>query len=427
MRTHFAPWKSRLGRRCLAFLLVCGAWVSLPFAAQAPGTQETQVAPGVVYRHLRRSAPDGQPWSIHVLEVERGEKNIALQSVEGLSREGQMQRELPTGLAGRAVKGGAEVLAVINGDFDLGDPYLGIPTGLSVTSGLLWTSSKPGWPVLALSPSGEAAIGVPEFSMGLSARKSRWTIAALNKPPGVAGEGLRLYTRAYRAMLESKKPLRAVIIGRLKPALPLRVDGVARGVVIEVDESATQVAIPPDALVLVEPAAAPPTAGTPSIARLRRGQKVKLSIRVKLNGSSVREAIGGFPIIVENGRASVGGAPSEHLRQRHPRTSACYNERQILFAVVDGRQPQLSAGMTLDELAELMVSLGCKVALNLDGGGSSVMAVALPHAAESTEPPATGQPTPSAGQSAPLLRIVNSPSDGTERGRGNAWLVIRTR
>ncbi len=424
----------RVRRWCLALFFFLATCVPFPVAAQAPpaaphaaapATQETVVAPGVVYRHLQRTAPDGQPWSIHVLEVDRGEKSVVLRSVEGHGERDQMQRELPTALAARAAREGADVIAVINGDFDLGEPYLGIPNGLSVTSGRLWTSARPGWEALTVAPSGEPRIGAPELSLELRAKKAQWRIATLNKPPGVAGEGLRLYTREYRAVLESKKPLRAVVIGGLNPALPLRVDSVVRGVVLQVHEQSTAVVIPPDALVLVEPEAAAPAAGAPvkagmrenavSLAGLRTGLKVKLQVQMQVAGSKVREAIGGFPIIVENGRPRTAGTPSEHLRLRHPRTAACYNEGKTIFAVVDGRQAQLSVGMTLEELAELMISLGCTVALNTDGGGSSVMAVAAPVGAS---PPAS--PTSK-------LQIVNSPSDGAERGRGNAWLVIRTK
>ena len=39
--------------------------------------------------------------------------------------------------------------------------------------------------------------------------------------------------------------------------------------------------------------------------------------------------------------------------------------------VVDGRQGSYSRGLTLVELSELMVSLGCTVAYNLDGGDSA--------------------------------------------------------
>ena len=125
--------------------------------------------------------------------------------------------------------------------------------------------------------------------------------------------------------------------------------------------------------------------------------------------------MGGFPILAQNGRSRIVGAPSRSLAGRNPRTAVCYNDQDLIFVAVDGRQPALSVGMTLEELADLMVSLGCRVAMNTDGGGSTVMAVALPPKA----PPDAALPDAAA------LQIVNSPSDGKERGRGNAWLVIR--
>jgi exopolysaccharide biosynthesis protein len=61
---------------------------------------------------------------------------------------------------------------------------------------------------------------------------------------------------------------------------------------------------------------------------------------------------------------------------RHPRTAiAALGDRRALLAVVDGRQPALSVGMTLDELARLLIEFGATEAINLDGGGSTTMVV----------------------------------------------------
>jgi hypothetical protein len=43
--------------------------------------------------------------------------------------------------------------------------------------------------------------------------------------------------------------------------------------------------------------------------------------------------------------------------------------------VVEGRNPEVSNGVTIDELADIMISIGCQEALNLDGGGSSAMQI----------------------------------------------------
>ena len=56
----------------------------------------------------------------------------------------------------------------------------------------------------------------------------------------------------------------------------------------------------------------------------------------------------------------------------HPRSSMGYYEPgHYVFVQVDGRQAGYSAGMYLDELAELYAELGVRQAYNMDGGSSS--------------------------------------------------------
>lgn len=58
---------------------------------------------------------------------------------------------------------------------------------------------------------------------------------------------------------------------------------------------------------------------------------------------------------------------------RHPRTCACVtNNDDLLLITVDGRNA-MAQGMTLHELTYLSKILGCKDAVNLDGGGSTTM------------------------------------------------------
>jgi exopolysaccharide biosynthesis protein len=77
-----------------------------------------------------------------------------------------------------------------------------------------------------------------------------------------------------------------------------------------------------------------------------------------------------FPI-VQNGKPLEKFDTSPAVQHRNPRTSIGFNDRYFFMAVVDGRQKQLSTGMSARELAEFMKSLGCEEAMNLDGGGSS--------------------------------------------------------
>jgi len=80
----------------------------------------------------------------------------------------------------------------------------------------------------------------------------------------------------------------------------------------------------------------------------------------------------------------------------HPRTMAGFDDtgRWLLLVVVDGRQRGYSIGITLSEAAKLMKEIGCTQAINLDGGGSSILLFRQPDAA---------------------LKIVNRPSGGHSR------------
>jgi exopolysaccharide biosynthesis protein len=60
---------------------------------------------------------------------------------------------------------------------------------------------------------------------------------------------------------------------------------------------------------------------------------------------------------------------------KNPRTAIGYTKDNTLIMVaVDGREYQ-SVGMTLGQLSNFMKSIGCTNAINLDGGGSTVMYV----------------------------------------------------
>ncbi len=80
------------------------------------------------------------------------------------------------------------------------------------------------------------------------------------------------------------------------------------------------------------------------------------------------------PALVVDGEVSVS-ANEEVGRsmQSNPRTAIGeIDAGHYLLVVADGRTSQ-SSGLSLQELAEVMQSLGAKVAYNLDGGGSSTM------------------------------------------------------
>ena len=87
----------------------------------------------------------------------------------------------------------------------------------------------------------------------------------------------------------------------------------------------------------------------------------------------VREGAAGFLQLVQGGKVM-----SNANAAIHPRTALGLDAtgRYLYLVVVDGRQPGYSEGMSYGELASYMREIGCQDAVNLDGGGSSIMMVA---------------------------------------------------
>lgn len=60
------------------------------------------------------------------------------------------------------------------------------------------------------------------------------------------------------------------------------------------------------------------------------------------------------------------------VNNRHPRTCLGLNEESVILITIDGRQKE-AEGMSLIEVQEFLINLGCVDAINLDGGGSTTM------------------------------------------------------
>lgn len=102
----------------------------------------------------------------------------------------------------------------------------------------------------------------------------------------------------------------------------------------------------------------------------------------ELVAEGVTQTLSFGPALVDGGKAVTGLGKVEidtnfgnhSIQGSNPRTGiGLIGPNHYMFVVVDGRSSGYSKGMTLDEFADLFVSLGCTEAYNLDGGGSSTM------------------------------------------------------
>jgi hypothetical protein len=137
-------------------------------------------------------------------------------------------------------------------------------------------------------------------------------------------------------------------------------------------------------------------AGADALRRLHVGEPALVSYRLdRSTRIPFRFAVGGFPILRD-------GAPLPDLDNTvsAPRTAAGVSAdgRRFFLVTLDGRA-ELSGGLTVQELALQLHSMGAAFGVNLDGGGSSTIVTRMP------------------GQTS--VTVDNNPSDGSERPVAN--------
>jgi len=71
--------------------------------------------------------------------------------------------------------------------------------------------------------------------------------------------------------------------------------------------------------------------------------------------------------------AAAGQFDSDITAERHPRAALGVSREHLIAVACDGRRTGVDAGLSMLELAELMLELGSETAINLDGGGSTTL------------------------------------------------------
>lgn len=133
--------------------------------------------------------------------------------------------------------------------------------------------------------------------------------------------------------------------------------------------SANPLSIPENGYVLVGPKS--------QLGKLFGAEYVDVQINTNPKWENVKHIISGGPYLVKNSEVFVDMSAQklQSIGGRNPRTAIGYTkDNDLILITADGREGS-SIGLTLVELANLMKSLGCTNAINLDGGGSTVMYV----------------------------------------------------
>lgn len=347
---------------------------------------EKLVAPGVVYR---MEVDLSTPRVIHAIRFAREAGVLSAQPTlaQGMIVGKDDERKGRAVLSETIESMGA--LAGVNGDFF---PWTGDPLGAMVQDGQLISKPFKGRSAFGWGP---GYSNVSRLSWKATAKftgQPSLNIDGLNEP---CVKDLVILSTASAGYVACDTKAVSAIISIEDPIGPT---GEWTGQVITMVTDETRVPVGKGQIVL--------TASGKSAEKMQflaKGESVNLKMQTSgMDWAKAKNVVGGGPVIVTQGKPlqawDAENFNAEFATKRHPRTAIGATKLgDVWLVIVEGRQ-SLSVGATIDELSKIMVKLGCTEAINLDGGGSSELAL-------------TGM-------------VVNRPSDGVERPIANSILVF---
>lgn len=293
-----------------------------------------------------------------------------------------------------AGQGYTAVAAVNAAFFDMSN---GLPMGMVVTDGLLRASGS--GVTIGVDPDGTLRIGEPVLK--LQARLGKETLLLHYNHLLAEGAGTVLYSRDYSTATKGTIPGYHVVLEADSATLALDSQLTLR--VSKIVENTKSCAIPEGGFVLSLAESSPLETHQTAIRGLRVGDTVSLTVSIDRAWENITDAVGGGDLLVEGGSVrSDFWLDSAHRQAARTALGLKANGDAVLYTVDKG---EASGGLTLPELAQRMVELGCVTAVNLDGGGSTCMGVTRPGEARFT--------------------TVNTPSDGQQRACANYLFFVR--
>jgi len=358
------------GRSAIVFVgsLVCSVLVAIFVPAAPSNASSAQSLPGLTYTNIKFPT---EPLSIHVLKIDRSHKDLvffsahAKDKVLAVSILAEQARTVPPRMG--------SAIAAINGDFYVREspPYNGDPRGLQILNGDL--ISAPDTVCVWFDAEGSPRLDEVKGDFNVTWPDGRKTPIGLNQQR--RANMAVLYTPTYGPSTRATGGLALILEKNGQgPWLPLQVSETFSARVREVQTNGNT-GLGPGTMVLS--LGSELLANTPEVGS---GDVLKISTATTPDLKGVKMAIGGGPALIKDGklfprRPPVSGVSSDYSQrsryERHPRSALGWSPTHVYLVVVDGRQPTLSVGMTLGELAEFMAGLGCTEAMNLDGGKSA--------------------------------------------------------
>lgn len=333
---------------------------SLKFQEVSPGIEHGQVSAGYVSKDELTG-----PWFINVLRIDPNRATLKIVHAldEGLGLE--TVSSLSTRYRATAATNG--------GYFRTTGTYRGESTGLLLLDGKLMSepnNDRAGIGLIRTGSNTDVVFGHLKFAGEILANRTKHTVQGLNRP--LSADELIVFTPEFhRTSLTNPDGIEVVV---------------RRNRVISISDQKGSSEIPSDGIVI----SAVGKARQWVAANLRRGSKVIFSWSLRPLepniGNDAKEwrraysIVGAGPQLIRAGKVDITDKQEKmsptFRTDRHPRTAiARLRSGKLLLVTVDGRQAGVSAGMSLDMLAEFLLELGTVEAINLDGGGSTTMVV----------------------------------------------------
>jgi hypothetical protein len=351
---------------------------------QAPAIEG--VAPGVEYADYALQTAGG-PLAIHVVAVDPHRDDVRLGSV--LADNALVSRGETVGSMARRTR----AVAGLNADFfDVGNTNR--PVNMVVRDGALLQLPYKRY-VLAITRDGLAHIAEFTFSGQVVIDQRTMPLDGIDEMPQPGG-GISLLTPLYGRV----PPHDDVTLLALQP-----LDGIPPLARYRITSVADNLTPQPPGYYAVIGLNDYGVIGVPDPGSIvtANGDLAPLGI------DSITAAVGGGALILHEGAwydDPDAPYPEENGRPMPCSGAAITPDGRLYLVEVDGRQPEVSIGITRRQFSALMRSLGATEGLLFDGGGSSTMVVRR------------------LGEA--VAGVVNSPSDGKERPVADGIFVYST-
>ncbi len=362
-------------RKKIFYLLLLYFLAISSIFALSPSKSITELAPGITY--IQQITDKPKALIINVLKINLKVPGIFFQTALAgndviFQQNASLGRETLKTLVDKK-----DAFAGINGDYF---PYSGDPLGLMIKDSELLSESMENRSACLISLDGSIYFG--NFSTSIYLTKEDQEIIeinGINRSP--KNNEITILTPSFGDMLNKNNNYLYTIIETKN--LPIQINKTLVGKINEITNIKPK-KIENNNIILIC------TGNKINYLKetLKENQTILLDFKLANIGnktivndfSNIVQAISGGPCLLKNNKIIIDAdfqkfSQNEFVNKKHPRTAIGVNKKnELILITIDGRS-ELSEGVSLKELAQILLKMQVTDAINLDGGGSTSMVI----------------------------------------------------